>query len=432
MFCRHCGKEVDENWKVCPSCGKALEDGEYKENNESVIDYNTVNTENCEKLKKEKKKKPIYKRWWFWVLIVIGMFIILFSLPIEDETDGEAVKEVVKVEDYSELAGIEEKTLADYGFEKSDDYDLGYGMLDGGVEVGCSDGKVDVIKILKEEEGISLCGIEIGMPEDEAYKKLSEVYPEDVSNEDEKVLVDFDTKEEVKYEAEDEKISIIQYRILSDEMVAEYQREKEEASRAEYIFPDSDSKYLSEDEVRKVEAEKLFIGRNEIFARHGYIFENENLQQYFGNTSWYEGTVSGDQFNADAVFNDFEKKNVELIKKIEDEINGPSEEEQAKQSAIDEAYNFLVGHSFHLQDSEPLMTFQSGDTIKYRWGGEIPEDYYSYSITARYEVYKDDQKEWLTFITIDGEEYYLRMFTDGTINISSNSGMLDGWYELYN
>lgn len=31
--------------------------------------------------------------------------------------------------------------------------------------------------------------------------------------------------------------------------------------------------------------------------------------------------MPADQFNADAVFNDFEKKNVELIKRIEDEIN---------------------------------------------------------------------------------------------------------------
>ena len=39
---------------------------------------------------------------------------------------------------------------------------------------------------------------------------------------------------------------------------------------------------------------------------------------------WYSGTVTAEQFNADAVFNDFEKKNAELIKRIEDEINGVS------------------------------------------------------------------------------------------------------------
>ena len=79
------------------------------------------------------------------------------------------------------------------------------------------------------------------------------------------------------------------------------------------------------------------------------------------------------------------------------------------------------------------MEFQSSDTIIYYWGGEIPEDYYNYSITARYEVYKDDLKDWLLFITIDGEEYYLRYFTNGLIDLTSMSGngLLDGWYEMY-
>lgn len=88
-----------------------------------------------------------------------------------------------------------------------------------------------------------------------------------------------------------------------------------------YIFPNSDSKYLSEDEVRSVEVENLLLGRNEIFARHGYIFKNEDLNRYFENTSWYEGTITSDKFNADEIFNDFEKKNVELIKQIENEVN---------------------------------------------------------------------------------------------------------------
>lgn len=98
--------------------------------------------------------------------------------------------------------------------------------------------------------------------------------------------------------------------------------EKEEKMRAEYIFPDSDKKYLSEDEVRSVDTEKMALGRNEIFARHGYIFTNETYAEYFESKSWYQGTVSADQFNADQEFNDFEKKNVELIKRIENEVNG--------------------------------------------------------------------------------------------------------------
>lgn len=95
----------------------------------------------------------------------------------------------------------------------------------------------------------------------------------------------------------------------------------------EYIFPNSDSRYLSEEEVRSVETDKLRIARNEIFARHGYIFNDEELSQYFNSTSWYDGMVLADQFDMDVLLNDFEKKNIELIERIENEVNGTSEGE---------------------------------------------------------------------------------------------------------
>lgn len=95
----------------------------------------------------------------------------------------------------------------------------------------------------------------------------------------------------------------------------------------EYIFPNSDKKYLTEEEIRSVTVEEMFIGRNEIYARHGYIFQSEELNEYFNNTSWYEERVQPNWFNADSLFNDFEKRNVELIKKIEDEVNGVDDSE---------------------------------------------------------------------------------------------------------
>ena len=104
-----------------------------------------------------------------------------------------------------------------------------------------------------------------------------------------------------------------------------------EALRSEYIFPDSSTRYLSEEEVRSKDASQLLIGRNEIFARYGYIFEMEELKTHFGGTSWYKGKVPGNQFDGDAVFNDFEKKNIELIKRVEDEINGTAASQQNTQ-----------------------------------------------------------------------------------------------------
>lgn len=102
----------------------------------------------------------------------------------------------------------------------------------------------------------------------------------------------------------------------------------------EYIFPSSDSRYLSEEEVRDIETDKLRIARNEIFARHGYIFNDEELNQYFNGTSWYNGTVPAEQFNMDAVLNDFEKKNIELIEEIESGVNGTGNEQESEEFII--------------------------------------------------------------------------------------------------
>lgn len=127
----------------------------------------------------------------------------------------------------------------------------------------------------------------------------------------------------------------------------------------DYIFPESGSRYLSEEEVRNVETDRLRIARNEIFARHGYIFNDEELQSYFSNTSWYTGTVPAEQFNMDEVLNDFEKKNAELIGKVEDERN---EAERSEEFTI-RAGVYVNDQLF--EDHKALLTFiyYEGDEV---------------------------------------------------------------------
>ena len=97
------------------------------------------------------------------------------------------------------------------------------------------------------------------------------------------------------------------------------------------------------------------------------------------------GTIPSDEFNAEEEFNDFEMKNVELIKQIEDEVNGVQAQNSEQQAAIDSAYDFLVGHSFNYEGWQLVIEFQTEDTVRICYGGEILDDYFDYSITARYE-----------------------------------------------
>jgi hypothetical protein len=84
----------------------------------------------------------------------------------------------------------------------------------------------------------------------------------------------------------------------------------------EYILPHSSDQYLTESDLEGLDKATLRLARNEIYAKHGRIFQSEDLDTYFNNQPWYHGTTDADHFD-ESVLNDFEKKNLDLIKSIE-------------------------------------------------------------------------------------------------------------------
>ncbi len=56
-------------------------------------------------------------------------------------------------------------------------------------------------------------------------------------------------------------------------------------------------------------AEGVAAIRNEIYARHGYIFKTAQWSEYFGQFSWYEPN----EFYSEALLNFMEKSNLETI-----------------------------------------------------------------------------------------------------------------------
>ncbi|MBR2835831.1 MAG: YARHG domain-containing protein [Coriobacteriales bacterium] len=79
-----------------------------------------------------------------------------------------------------------------------------------------------------------------------------------------------------------------------------------------YMFPESSIAYLGDAELSQATQFELYIGRNEIYARHGYIFNQDDLGYYFGQKTWYNPTTPSDQFT-EAVFNDYEQANIANI-----------------------------------------------------------------------------------------------------------------------
>lgn len=84
----------------------------------------------------------------------------------------------------------------------------------------------------------------------------------------------------------------------------------------DYVIPDSSSRYLTEEDLAGLTEEEIFLARNEIYARHGYIFNDAALSDYFNSKSWYQPTVSGEEFTeeyAAQVFNDCEIANISTM-----------------------------------------------------------------------------------------------------------------------
>ena len=88
-------------------------------------------------------------------------------------------------------------------------------------------------------------------------------------------------------------------------------------SEKDYIIPDSSTRYLGYEDVANLSKEELKLARNEIFARHGRIFNDPDLQSYFEAQPWYTGTISADDFSDD-MLNDIERDNIALIRLYED------------------------------------------------------------------------------------------------------------------
>ncbi|MCQ2974637.1 MAG: YARHG domain-containing protein [Bacteroidales bacterium] len=79
-------------------------------------------------------------------------------------------------------------------------------------------------------------------------------------------------------------------------------------------YPFTATRELTKSELKNYSKSELKIMRNEIYARHGYIFKTDAMKSYFAQQSWYEPKYN----NVDKYLNSIEIKNIATIKKVED------------------------------------------------------------------------------------------------------------------
>lgn len=86
----------------------------------------------------------------------------------------------------------------------------------------------------------------------------------------------------------------------------------EDIEKDTFLFP-SDSVLITEGELEKLDDKTVELIKNEIYARHGYIFTDRALKKYFETFSWYK---PNDDYSP-KLLNQTEKANIKIIKKFQ-------------------------------------------------------------------------------------------------------------------
>ena len=126
MKCLHCGNELKENSKFCDSCGAPVvaQPG-------ATVQHPSVQSQQSYN-EAMPMKKPVYKRWWFWVIIVAAVLLIgVINLAINGNKSSDGNKNTTvnttiesqnaittTVEETTEVPTTEEPTTVEPTTEK--------------------------------------------------------------------------------------------------------------------------------------------------------------------------------------------------------------------------------------------------------------------------------------------------------------------------
>ena len=89
-----------------------------------------------------------------------------------------------------------------------------------------------------------------------------------------------------------------------------------------YVLPDSSKRKYKVSELKKFSNHKLFLARNELFARHGCGFKNKELREFFGSKSWYKVKIKAGTYGTE-VLTSIEEYNALQMLKIEKKRKSP-------------------------------------------------------------------------------------------------------------
>ncbi|RRJ90099.1 YARHG domain-containing protein [Paenimyroides tangerinum] len=74
------------------------------------------------------------------------------------------------------------------------------------------------------------------------------------------------------------------------------------------LYPEASKRILKANDLKGLNSFDLKVMRNEIYARHGYIFKTQEMKDYFNEQDWYNGKYK----NVDKFLTETERKTLNL------------------------------------------------------------------------------------------------------------------------
>ena len=98
--------------------------------------------------------------------------------------------------------------------------------------------------------------------------------------------------------------------------------------KKEFVFSDSDVRKLTEEEIEDMLDESddpvwdIRIAINELYARHGRMFDSPEVREYFESLDWYEGSIEAEEFDKyqNEYLSEIEIYNRDLLSRYRDEL----------------------------------------------------------------------------------------------------------------
>lgn len=170
-------------------------------------------------------------------------------------------------------------------------------------------------------------------------------------------------------------------------------------SENEYIIQDSNTRYLSMEEIQAMSLKDLCYARNEIYARRGRKFQSVELQRYFNTKSWYRGEYEPEQFPYDSL-NEIETYNVNLLYECE-------HNRSAEGYVLDSFNNTPVVQGADTVYKTYANLLGQGVTLEYGTNGEWFPAQYFYLL----DMNQDGIEELLAYGMNEWHEFHWKLFT---------------------